>query len=92
MRDDNRMTTQSFRTADMVRVGMTVDQVSDRVVCQFRNRFRDIDGQILRCVNQHHTAVVNQKHRLDCVIRDHVKAASQILHAIALRRVDWWSL
>src|SRR3954471_21566696 len=92
MRDDYRDIAQRFCAADVVGVRMAVDQMRNRLVRDFRDALPDVRREGLRCIHYHYTAVVNEEHGLNLVIRDHVKTAPEALQAVAFGGVDGRSL
>src|SRR5678815_1321642 len=92
LRDDDRMTAQRLRAADVISMRVAVDKMCYRFVANFSDRLWYKRRQILRCIDHYHAMIVNKKHRLDRVVGDHVKAASHILQTISLGWINNWSL
>ena len=92
MGHNDRMTTQSLRAANMIRVRMTVDDVCDWFIRYFRYRLRKMRDQSLRNIYDHDTAVVNKEHRLNRVVRNHIETATEILETISFGGIDRRSL
>ena len=78
------MTAQRLRAADMISMRVAVDKMCDRFIANFSDRLWYERRQVLRRIDHYHAVLVNKKHRLNCVVRDHVKAASHILQTISL--------
>src|SRR5260370_16810755 len=68
---------------------MTVNQVCNGFIAgHFLDRLRNFPCIGLRRVHHDDTAIVNKKHRLDLVVRNHVETASEVLETVPLGWVD----
>ena len=88
MRNDDRMAPQGLCSTYMVGVGMAVNDMGDWLVTYLGDSFRNIRGQSLRSIYNNDAAVINEEHRLNRVVSDHVETIIEILQPITLRWVD----
>src|SRR5262245_59564095 len=87
-----RAYTKAAGTANVVGMREAVDQVSEWSGCDFGNSFRDHRSKRLWNIHQHHAVLVDKKHGLDGIVRNHIEVFAQVLNSITLGGVYDWSL
>src|SRR3954464_13092040 len=89
VRNDDGNLSQRFRTTDVIGVEVAVDKVSDRFFASHLfNRLPDVRRVGLWRIHYDDATVIDEKHRLNLVVRDHVEAVPEILQTVPFGGVD----
>ncbi len=72
MRDDRGDIAQRFCTANVIGMEVAVDNMRNGLVTNFRNRLPNVRCVRLRRIHHDDPAIINEEHRLNLVVRDHV--------------------
>src|SRR3954467_7435858 len=67
---------------------MAVDQVSNRLVGDFRNRFWNVLGVREWRIYHYNSRRIHHEHGLVTIVGHHVETLAKILNTIPLRRID----